>query len=96
MKPAARLGDMHICPEYNGKVPHVGGPIAAPCEPTVLIGYKPAATVGDKCFCLGSTDTVTQGSATVLIDSKAAARVTDKTAHNGVIISGCSSVLIGG
>lgn len=31
MKPAARMGDMHTCPQVNpGPVPHVGGPVIAP------------------------------------------------------------------
>ena len=38
MPPAARLTDMHTCPMVTGVVPHVGGPILPPCEPTVLIG----------------------------------------------------------
>jgi hypothetical protein len=34
---------MHICPMVTGLVPHVGGPILPPGEPTVLIGGMPAA-----------------------------------------------------
>jgi uncharacterized Zn-binding protein involved in type VI secretion len=45
--PAARLGDMHVCPMVTVLVPHVGGPIAGPGCPTVLIGGMPAARVGD-------------------------------------------------
>ena len=39
---------MHVCPMVKpGGVPHVGGPIMPPGEPTVLIGGMPAARVGD-------------------------------------------------
>ena len=47
MPPAARLSDMHTCPMVTGVVPHVGGPILPPCCPTVLIGFLPAARLGD-------------------------------------------------
>ena len=47
MSLAARIGDMHTCPMVTGLVPHVGGPILPPCDPTVLIGYMPAARQGD-------------------------------------------------
>lgn len=36
-KPAARMTDLHTCPESDGPVPHVGGPIVKG-SPTVLIG----------------------------------------------------------
>jgi hypothetical protein len=42
MPPAARAGDMHICPLVSGVVPHVGGPVMPPGVPTVLIGGMPA------------------------------------------------------
>ena len=32
MPPAARLGDLHVCPMVTGVVPHVGGPIAGPVQ----------------------------------------------------------------
>ena len=47
--PAARLTDMHVCPMTTGLVPHVGGPIAGPGCPTVLIGGMPAAQLGSLC-----------------------------------------------
>jgi uncharacterized Zn-binding protein involved in type VI secretion len=97
MPAAARVGDMHTCPLSNpGPVPHVGGPVLPPGIPTVLIGGMPAATVGDKCVCVGSPDTISKGSSTVTIGGKAAARMGDGTAHGGTIILGCPTVLIGG
>jgi uncharacterized Zn-binding protein involved in type VI secretion len=97
MPPAARLSDMHVCPMVEpGPVPHVGGPILPPCEPTVLIGFMPAARVGDMAVCVGPPDTIAMGSATVLIGNKMAARIGDPTQHGGVIVSGFPQVMIGG
>lgn len=93
--PAARLGDMHVCPMVTGIVPHVGGPIAAGA-PSVLIGGMPAARMGDMATCTGPPDTIIKGSATVLICGQPAARMTDSCAHGGMIAIGCPTVLIGG
>jgi|SRR5579872_3000694 len=94
--PAARLTDMHTCPMVTGVVPHVGGPISGPGVPTVLIGSMPAAGVGDMAVCVGPPDSIVKGSATVLIGGKPSARMGDSTAHGGVIILGCPTVLVGG
>jgi uncharacterized Zn-binding protein involved in type VI secretion len=96
MPPAARLTDMHTCPMVTGVVPHVGGPITGPGVPTVLIGGLPAAVVGDLVTCVGPPDTIVKGSTTVLIGNKPAARMGDQTAHGGVIVLGCPTVIIGG
>lgn len=94
---AARISDMHTCPMVDpGPKPHVGGPILPPGAPTVMIGGLPAATVGTKCVCIGPPDTISQGSGTVLIGGKPAARLGDSTAHGGMIVAGCATVIIGG
>lgn len=93
-QPAARIGDMHTCPLVTGMVPHVGGPVATGC-PSVLIGGSPAARVGDKAVCVGPVDTIARGENTVLIGGRPAARLGDTTAHGGVLVAGCSTVLIG-
>ncbi|NTU52243.1 MAG: type VI secretion protein [Chlorobiaceae bacterium] len=96
MPAAARVTDMHVCPMVNpGPAPHVGGPVMPPGAPTVLIGGKPAATVGDLCVCSGPPDTIVAGSATVMICGKPAARMGDSTSHGGSIVAGCLTVLIG-
>lgn len=87
---------MHVCPMVTGVVPHVGGPVAGPGAPTVLIGGMPAAVVGDMCVCTGPPDTIVNGSATVLIGGKPAARLGDTTAHGGTIVAGQPTVMIGG
>ncbi|MDC0744592.1 PAAR domain-containing protein [Polyangium sp. rjm3] len=89
MPPAARLTDLHVCP-----VMPTGGPILPPCEPRVLIGYMPAARMGDAAMCAGS-DVIVGGEKTVLIGYRPAARLGDPTALGGVITIGCPNVLIG-
>lgn len=97
MPSAARITDMHTCPQVNPNgSPHVGGPILPPGEPTVLIGGMPAARVGDMATCAGPPDSILAGSGTVLIGGMPAARQGDSTAHGGVILIGCPTVLIGG
>ena len=68
-QPAARLGDMHTCPQVTPgtpPVPHVGGPITMGSA-TVMIGGQPAARVGDMATCVGPPDTIAAGCPTVLI-----------------------------
>jgi uncharacterized Zn-binding protein involved in type VI secretion len=93
--PAARLGDMHICPLWDGHVPHLGGPVLPACKPSVLIGGRAAARVGDLAYCNAPPDSIAQGSRTVLIGGQLAARLGDRTTHGGVIVAGEGSVLIG-
>jgi uncharacterized Zn-binding protein involved in type VI secretion len=93
---AARVSDMHICPLVSGTVPHVGGPVMPAGCVTVLIGGLPAARLGDLCTCTGPPDPIVKGSATVLIGGMPAARMGDSTAHGGIILIGCATVLIGG
>ena len=95
-KPAARVGDNHICPMMDGPKPHVGGPILPPGTVTVLIGGLPAATVGTPCLCVSpAPDLIALGSPTVLIGGVPAARLFDLTAHGGSIVFGAGTVLIG-
>jgi uncharacterized Zn-binding protein involved in type VI secretion len=95
MPPAARVTDMHTCPMVTGVVPHVGGPILPPGCPTVFVGFMPAARVSDMATCVGPPDVIAKGSMTVMIGSMPAARLGDMTAHGGVIVLGCMTVMIG-
>jgi uncharacterized Zn-binding protein involved in type VI secretion len=66
--PAACVGDLHVCPMFDGPKPHVGGPIMPPGGMTVLISGRPAARVGDLCTCVGPPAVVLPpGCPTVLI-----------------------------
>jgi uncharacterized Zn-binding protein involved in type VI secretion len=95
MPPAARIGDMHTCPMIDpGPKPHVGGPVLKG-EPTVIIGFMPAARVGDTCTCVGPPDPIAMGSTTVKIGYMPAARLGDTTSHGGAIVAGCPTVQIG-
>jgi uncharacterized Zn-binding protein involved in type VI secretion len=67
--PAARLGDMHVCPMVNPAVPpipHVGGPVLLGST-GVLIGGAPAARMGDMLLCVGPPDSIVMGCMNVLI-----------------------------
>lgn len=67
--PAARMGDMHVCPMMTPAVPpipHVGGPVLLG-SPMVLIGGMPAARMGDMATCVGPPSTILMGCPTVLI-----------------------------
>lgn len=96
MLPAARVTDMHVCPMWTGLVPHIGGPILPPGGIPVLIGGMPAARMGDMAVCAGGPDVIALGVPTVLIKGQPAARMTDLTAHGGVIVLGYPTVLYGG
>lgn len=95
--PAARIGDMHVCPMVTPGVPpipHVGGPIISGA-PTVLSGKMPQARISDMCVCVGPPDTIVKGSATVLVAGLPAARIGDSCAHGGAIVMGYPTILIG-
>lgn len=96
--PAARVGDMHVCPMITPgtpPIPHVGGPILPPGAVTVLIGGMPAARVGDMCLCVGPPDVIVLGSFTVITMGQPQARIADSTAHGGKIVVGMPTVLVG-
>jgi uncharacterized Zn-binding protein involved in type VI secretion len=75
-------------------IPHVGGPVIMGC-PTVMIGFMPAARVGDPLMCVGPPDAVAMGSMTVFIGGMPAARMGDMTVHGGVIAAGFPQVMVG-
>jgi uncharacterized Zn-binding protein involved in type VI secretion len=68
-RPAARVGDMHVCPSVMPglpPIPHVGGPIIMG-SPTVIIGGMPAARMTDMAICIGPPDAIYMGCPNVLI-----------------------------
>jgi uncharacterized Zn-binding protein involved in type VI secretion len=88
---------MHVCPlatPGTPPIPHVGGPINMGC-PTVMIGFMPAARVGDMAVCVGPPDAIAMGSFTVMIGGMPAARMGDMTVHGGNIVVGFPQVMIG-
>jgi uncharacterized Zn-binding protein involved in type VI secretion len=97
--PAARVGDMHVCPMLTPLIPpppHIGGPILPPGCPTVLIGGMPAARATDLAVCVAPPppDMIALGSFKVLIGGLPAARMGDMCAHGGTIVFGYPTVLI--
>ncbi|MDW6057737.1 PAAR domain-containing protein [Streptomyces sp. FXJ1.4098] len=91
MPAAARVGDPTGHP----------GVVGPPGEPTVLIGGRPAATVGTPHQCSApaahpQSQIAPPGSATVLIGGQPAARVGDTAGCGSPITGGCPSVQIGG
>lgn len=67
--PAARVGDMHVCPMMipgMPPIPHVGGPIALGSF-TVLTGSMPQARQSDMAVCVGPPSTVAMGAPTVMV-----------------------------
>jgi len=78
-KPAARVGDMHACPQINpGPSPHVGGGISSGVN-SVLIEGQVAATIGSLCQCCGPPDNIAQGAISVMIGGQV--RVSPGTQH---------------
>lgn len=94
-KPVATIGSMHVCPLCNGTVPHVGGAVIGPGDPTVLMNGKPVAVMGDMCACAGPPDTIIQGNPNILVNGKPIACVGDMTAHGGSIVMGEPNILVG-
>lgn len=99
MPDAARISDFHVCPKVEpGPVPHVGGPIFSGSA-NVIIGFLPAAREGDSlvCFPIGPGDRIKQGSTSVLINGRQAARRSDPGSHisGDLIAAGCPTVVIG-
>ena len=97
MPPAARVGDMHVCPmatPATPPIPHVGGPILPPGGIPVLIGGMPPARVTDMCVCVGPPDVIVTGSFKVLIGGLPAAYLGSNTVHGGVVVMGYPMVMI--
>jgi uncharacterized Zn-binding protein involved in type VI secretion len=94
MPPAARVGDMHVCPMVTVLVPHVGGPVLPPGAVTTLIGGQPAARVGDIVTCVGPPDVIVLGSFTTMFQGQPAAYMGSLTAHGGAVVMGYPMVMI--
>src|SRR5262245_12794514 len=89
MPESARVTDNHTCPT------HTGGPIIKG-SPDTVVTAKAAARLIDLSQCIGLTDPIAQGSSTVLMDGLPASRKTDKTSHQGAIVTGEATVVVGG
>lgn len=95
MRPAARDGDLHVCPDQeSGPAPHVGGAISASAS-DVLINGQRTALVGDGASCQGPRSSVIEGSRGVFANSQSIARVGDPTDHGGRVVHGSGNVFVG-
>jgi uncharacterized Zn-binding protein involved in type VI secretion len=74
---------------------HVGGPVTAPGEPSVLLGGRAAARYSDMAACHGAVDAINDGNATVFIGKLPASRKVDGTEHKGLVVTGFDRVLLG-
>jgi uncharacterized Zn-binding protein involved in type VI secretion len=92
MPPAARITDQTGHP----------GVITGPGVASVLIGGVPAAVLGDMHACsfpppaLHPPSPLAKGSGSVLIAGRPAARMGDLTGCGAPVVSGCTSVIVGG
>jgi uncharacterized Zn-binding protein involved in type VI secretion len=80
MIPAARLGDMHVCP-----IPGHGMSPITSASPDTQINFLGAARVGDVCGC-GAV--ITTGFPSIVVDYRPLAYLGSPTSHGGSIISG--------
>jgi len=86
MKPAATLGDMHICPIIgHGTTPIVSG------TGSLTVNGKPTACIGDK---VGCGATIIEGAPVMMANGQLVAFLGSKTSHGGTIIDGDSALML--
>lgn len=92
MPPAARMTDQTGHP----------GVITGPGVSTVLIGGLPAAVMGDMHACsfpppaVHPPSPMVKGSSSVLISGRPAVRMGDMSGCGAPVVSGCTTVMVGG
>ena len=77
-------------------IPHVGGPLMPPGGIKYISGVLPVAIVGGQAICVGSPDSIMQGSAKVMVGVMPAARITSSTAHGGKVITSAGLMTVTG
>ena len=86
MKPAATLGDMHVCPiKGHGSTPIVSG------SGSLTVNGKSTACVGDK---VGCGATIIEGAPVMMANGQLVAFLGSKTSHGGTIIGGDSALML--
>jgi uncharacterized Zn-binding protein involved in type VI secretion len=85
----ALKADQHACPLCDFGKPHRGGVIESGAA-SVRIGARPIARQSDWCSCdlMTTWNAVDSGCGEVLVCGLPVARVSDKTAHGGMILKG--------
>lgn len=94
MKQIVTKDTNHICPMITGLTPHIGGPVAGPGCPGILIDGKPVSVMGDACICCGPPDVVVQGYPGILADGVPIVVQDCMTAHGGIIPLGVPGVTV--
>ncbi len=90
MLPSARKGDPCQCPAHG-----TGG--VDKTATSVETNSRGQARGGDTAPCTGgSVDFIVTGSGSVTVNSQPAARMSDKTMHQGIVLLGSGDVVIGG
>lgn len=92
MLPAAREMDWHLCPQSQ----HYGGGVGVGEDRQVLANGVRQARGTDPAMCAGPADYIVTGSGTVLVCGEPAARMSDKTMHQGFVAFGSGNVFVGG
>jgi len=86
MKPAATLGDMHVCPLIgHGTTPIVSG------TGSLTVNGKTTACIGDK---VGCGATIIEGTPVMMANGQLVSFLGSKTSHGGTIISGDSTLML--
>ncbi len=96
--PVAFLGSMHACPMTTPAippVPHVGGPIVLPSDPTFLVMGFPLAGMGAMATCAGvpPVDPIAMGMPTFLTGTPAAG-IGAVTSHGGMVAMGDPTFIV--
>jgi uncharacterized Zn-binding protein involved in type VI secretion len=99
--PAAFISDFHACPMVGpppppaGPVPHVGGAILAPMDPTYLVMGMPVAGLGSTAQCSGTPpiDTIVMGVPTFIATSPVAA-MGAMSSHGGTVPMGDPTYIV--
>lgn len=95
--PVVTVGNRHICPEYDGKSPHVGGVVTKGVNDVFVDGI-PIAVEGSECVCTGSgkKNAIKKGCDGVFVDGQRVAVLGSMTDHGGIVINGNAGVSING
>lgn len=86
MKPAATLGDKHICPIHGHRPSTIMSGSGL-----LSVSGKPTACVGDK---VGCGATIIEGAPVAMAGGQLVAFLGSKTSHGGTIVSGDSALML--
>jgi uncharacterized Zn-binding protein involved in type VI secretion len=93
-----RESDLHVCEQFEGSVPHVGGPAGAPQRPfvrSIRVNGLRVITKGDAVVCIGRPDKVVGGINSVRFAGRPAGDSSALTDHQGAFVTCSTDVHIG-